>query len=187
MYKYLVNFGFGRPTGLGFYPSEGEPVVFRWEPPGLFRELHLWDSLTITRVPMGQGITPAALLAILDRIQVGDPAVKDAGETDCLVRFTDSWVRYYPRDTELANLLGFTDSENSGVSGVEQLMDKFLRPVVGKVAYSLDSDGRPVDLGGEVQIVARDQKVLRLMKHSLVFYLSITVCWKTEAVIDRMI
>ena len=29
-------------------------------------------------------VYPAALLAILDRIQVGDPAVKYAGETDCL-------------------------------------------------------------------------------------------------------
>lgn len=80
------------------------------------------------------------------------------------VRFTDSWVRYYPRDTELANLLGFTDSENSGVSGVEQLMDKFLRPVVGKVAYSLDSDGRPVD---------DDPKVLKEASNGADVYLTI--------------
>lgn len=57
MYKHLVGFGFGKPTGLGFYPEDDKPVVFRREEAGLFRELHQWDSLTITRVPMGQGMT----------------------------------------------------------------------------------------------------------------------------------
>ncbi|MGN0893204.1 MAG: peptidoglycan D,D-transpeptidase FtsI family protein [Oligosphaeraceae bacterium] len=57
MYGYLRDFGFGKPTGLGFYPAQGAPVVFRQEARGMFRALHQWDSLTITRVPMGQGIT----------------------------------------------------------------------------------------------------------------------------------
>ncbi|MGN0866491.1 MAG: peptidoglycan D,D-transpeptidase FtsI family protein [Oligosphaeraceae bacterium] len=64
MYSYLRAFGFGKPTGLGFYPEEGDPVVFRQESRGLFRALHQWDSLTITRVPMGQGIT-VPLLQVL--------------------------------------------------------------------------------------------------------------------------
>ncbi len=64
MYSYLRAFGFGKPTGLGFYPEEGAPVVFRQESRGLFRALHQWDSLTITRVPMGQGIT-VPLLQVL--------------------------------------------------------------------------------------------------------------------------
>lgn len=57
MYQHLSNFLFGKPTGLGFYPDGKDPVVFRQEAGGIFRELHQWDSLTLTRVPMGQGMT----------------------------------------------------------------------------------------------------------------------------------
>ncbi len=57
MYKHLAGFGFGKRTGIGFYPEDGKTVTFPSEARGLFRELHQWDSLTITRVPMGQGMT----------------------------------------------------------------------------------------------------------------------------------
>ncbi|MCQ2397005.1 MAG: hypothetical protein MJ106_04850, partial [Lentisphaeria bacterium] len=38
------------------------------------------------------------------------------------VRFTDSWVRDYPRDFEFANMLGFTDNENHDVPAIQKHM-----------------------------------------------------------------
>lgn len=64
MYKHLTGFGFGKRTDIGFHREGGESVTFPSETRGLFRELHQWDSLTITRVPMGQGMT-VPLLQVL--------------------------------------------------------------------------------------------------------------------------
>ena len=57
MYSYLSGFRFKEPTGLGFYPNGASPRRFRSEIGGDFRDLHKWDDLTITRVPMGQGLS----------------------------------------------------------------------------------------------------------------------------------
>lgn len=57
MFTYLDGFGFGRRTGLGFYPESGEPVVFKGEASGIFRPYRKWMPITITRVPIGQGIS----------------------------------------------------------------------------------------------------------------------------------
>ena len=57
LYKGLAAFGFGRPTRLGFYPENEAPRYFKNESPGLFRSLRSWDTLTVTRMPIGQGIS----------------------------------------------------------------------------------------------------------------------------------
>ncbi len=57
MFKHLSNFGLGKRTGVGFYPPNREPVVFRNEARGSFRAFRNWDTLTITRIPMGQGVS----------------------------------------------------------------------------------------------------------------------------------
>ncbi len=57
LYKGLASFGFGKATGLGFYPAEQPPRVFANESPGLFKNLKSWDTLTVTRMPIGQGIS----------------------------------------------------------------------------------------------------------------------------------
>ena len=57
LYKGLAAFGFGRATGLGFYPENEAARYFKNESPGLFRNLRSWDTLTVTRMPIGQGIS----------------------------------------------------------------------------------------------------------------------------------
>jgi cell division protein FtsI (penicillin-binding protein 3) len=57
LYKGLASFGFGKPTGLGFYPADQPHRSFANESPGLFRNLKGWDTLTVTRMPIGQGIS----------------------------------------------------------------------------------------------------------------------------------
>ncbi|MBP1582760.1 MAG: penicillin-binding protein 2 [Victivallales bacterium] len=63
------------------------------------------------------------------------------------VRTIDSSRRMYPRGSMLANMLGFLDADGGGVSGIEGLMDKVLKPQAGKVTFTRDRLGRPVDLG----------------------------------------
>jgi len=63
------------------------------------------------------------------------------------VRAVDSSRRTYPRGSMFANMLGFLDAEGRGVSGIEGLMDKLLKPQQGKVTFTRDRLGRPVDMG----------------------------------------
>jgi cell division protein FtsI/penicillin-binding protein 2 len=67
------------------------------------------------------------------------------------IRLEDSWIRTYPKDSVLANMLGYLDDRRSGVSGIESLMNGYLAPVDGKVKLRLDRRRRPVD--GEVKVV----------------------------------
>jgi cell division protein FtsI/penicillin-binding protein 2 len=53
----LTGFGFGKKTRLGFYPAGQKPIVFSKEASGIFRPLERWDKLSITRFPIGQGIS----------------------------------------------------------------------------------------------------------------------------------
>ncbi|MFA6930144.1 MAG: penicillin-binding protein 2 [Lentisphaeria bacterium] len=57
LYKGLASFQFGKSSGLGFYPADDPPRVFGNESPGLFKNLKSWDTLTVTRMPIGQGIS----------------------------------------------------------------------------------------------------------------------------------
>jgi cell division protein FtsI/penicillin-binding protein 2 len=57
LYAGLAAFGFGKAPKLGFYPNGQQPVVFRKEATGIFRPLERWDSLSISRFPIGQGIS----------------------------------------------------------------------------------------------------------------------------------
>ncbi len=56
LYQTLHRFGFGQPTGLD-HLTIGDLVL---KPPleasGIFRPLHKWDGLSISRFPIGQGI-----------------------------------------------------------------------------------------------------------------------------------
>ncbi|MBN2448756.1 MAG: penicillin-binding protein 2 [Lentisphaeria bacterium] len=57
VYQVLRRFGFGSATGIGFrqYGEDG-PVLFPTEATGILRDLPEWDSLSVTRFPIGQGI-----------------------------------------------------------------------------------------------------------------------------------
>ena len=94
MFKHLDGFGFGRRTGLGFYPEGQDPVVFPSEAKGQFRALRNWDKLTITRMPMGQGIsmTPIQIvqgwMALANHGVIMQPYIIDH------VRYADGRVEY---------------------------------------------------------------------------------------------
>lgn len=57
LFRGLAGFGFGKRTRLGFYPAGQAPIVFKKEASGIFRPLERWDKLSITRFPIGQGIS----------------------------------------------------------------------------------------------------------------------------------
>lgn len=57
LFKGLESFAFGKATGLGFYPADEPCRFFSNESPGLFKNLKSWDTLTVTRMPIGQGIS----------------------------------------------------------------------------------------------------------------------------------
>ena len=79
------------------------------------------------------------------------------------VRFVDTYRRYYPKRSLLANVLGFTsvvstlnpqeDGEGDGpkrapclrgMTGIEKLMDKQLQPTSGRSVYERDRRGNPL-------------------------------------------
>ena len=57
LFHDLRSFGFGQKTCLGFYPAGQKPVFFTKETKGLFSSLERWDKLSISRFPIGQGIS----------------------------------------------------------------------------------------------------------------------------------
>lgn len=63
------------------------------------------------------------------------------------IRGIDTYCRYYPKGTLLANVLGFLDSDGKGVSGVEQLLDDLLQPTSGTAVYERDRRGNPLQRG----------------------------------------
>ena len=61
MHDHLAAFGFGRRTGLGFYPEGGKPVFFTNEANGIFLPLRQWRKISITRMSIGQSINVTPL------------------------------------------------------------------------------------------------------------------------------
>ena len=57
LFRGLAGFGFGKKTNLGFFPAGEKPICFKKEATGIFRPLERWDKLSITRFPIGQGIS----------------------------------------------------------------------------------------------------------------------------------
>jgi cell division protein FtsI/penicillin-binding protein 2 len=57
VFETLDSYLFGRPTRLGFHPANSQSRVFGNEAKGSFRKLANWDTLTVTRTPIGQGIS----------------------------------------------------------------------------------------------------------------------------------
>ncbi len=63
------------------------------------------------------------------------------------LRFCDSYRRFYPKGSLMANLLGFTDDQGRGASGIEQLMESYLRPSPGRAVFERDRRGRRLESG----------------------------------------
>ena len=55
-YNYLRSFGMGQRTGLGFYPEEGKPIVFKEEANGILHPVQRWHRPDISRIAIGHSI-----------------------------------------------------------------------------------------------------------------------------------
>ncbi len=55
-YNYLRAFGMGQRTGLGFYPENGEPIVFKEEANGILHPVQRWHRPDISRIAIGHSI-----------------------------------------------------------------------------------------------------------------------------------
>jgi len=93
-YEYVRNFGFGERTGINL-PGEVPGIVHSPKSAG-------WNILTITRMPMGQGVcvTPIQMIAAMSTIangghlmmpQIVDSVIDDAGKS--IVDFTPVQMR----------------------------------------------------------------------------------------------
>jgi cell division protein FtsI (penicillin-binding protein 3)/stage V sporulation protein D (sporulation-specific penicillin-binding protein) len=56
-------------------------------------------------------------------------------------RFEENYRRYYPKDSLLANTLGFISGDGKGDSGVEKAFDKELQPTTSRTRYQVDRKG----------------------------------------------
>jgi stage V sporulation protein D (sporulation-specific penicillin-binding protein) len=65
--------------------------------------------------------------------------------------------RYYPNSNLLSHVLGFTGDDNQGLmGGVEDVMEKYLKGVPGKILSEVDAKGRAVPSDTEKRIDAQD-------------------------------
>ena len=65
--------------------------------------------------------------------------------------------RYYPGGNLMSHILGFTGDDNQGLmGGIEEVMDKYLRGVPGKILSEVDARGSAVPSEREKRIDAQD-------------------------------
>ena len=65
--------------------------------------------------------------------------------------------RYYPNGNLVSHVLGFTGDDNQGLQGgIEDVMEKYLKGVPGKILSEVDAKGRVVPLDTEKRIDAQD-------------------------------
>ncbi len=67
------------------------------------------------------------------------------------IRFVDSDRRYCPKNSLLANLVGFVDGEGSGVAGIEKMQDARLQPTAETNVFERDRRGVPLPLGNGIE------------------------------------
>jgi len=69
--------------------------------------------------------------------------IQDKGYTACL-GFRDEAKRFYPNDELAANVLGFVGTDDKGLDGVEQSLDKLLKGEVKEKKLTTDRENRPI-------------------------------------------
>lgn len=84
--------------------------------------------------------------------------------------------RYYPNNELLANVLGFTGSENQGVYGLEYQYDSILKGTNGKLLTATDGKGQPIPtnfeqkhdaIQGDSIVITIDQNIQRYTENAL--------------------
>ena len=64
----------------------------------------------------------------------------------------DDIKRYYPNKTLASHIIGFTGSDNQGLSGIELSMEQYLKGKPGKVLGESDADGLEIPFSKQTQI-----------------------------------
>ncbi len=72
---------------------------------------------------------------------------KQFGLSRYALTFREEFKRYYPKDELLSNILGFTNSEASGVTGIESKLDESMSSKGFKQQYERSSAGVPFSYG----------------------------------------
>ncbi len=69
--------------------------------------------------------------------------IRDKGYAVCL-GFRDEAKRYYPNDVLAANILGFVGTDDKGLDGIEQALDKYIKGEVTESFIYADTQERPI-------------------------------------------
>ncbi len=69
--------------------------------------------------------------------------IREKGYAVCL-GFRDEAKRYYPNDVLAANVLGFVGTDDKGLDGIEQALDKYIKGEVTESFIYADTQDRPI-------------------------------------------
>ncbi len=64
--------------------------------------------------------------------------------------------RFYPENNLASHVVGFTGADNQGLTGIEIIMEKYLKGVPGKILSETDASGRYVPFSEEKRIDPKD-------------------------------
>lgn len=100
--------------------------------------------------------------------------------TDCL-GFRQESKRYYPNNILAANILGFVGTDDNGLDGIEQSMDKVIRGQIIKKSLFTDAFARPI-LGSVLKnMIPTDSSECK----NVVLTLDSTIQFITEQALDK--
>ena len=69
--------------------------------------------------------------------------IREKNYVSCL-NFRDEAKRYYPNDVLAANVIGFVGTDDKGLDGVEQALDKMLKGEIQETYLTTDRQDRPI-------------------------------------------